>query len=66
VTAKKLAEHLAAFFGDPAKLSAAAAAALSLGRPDATRALADLVENLRPKRAQQGARSVSEAKSVGV
>jgi len=52
VTAKKLAEHLSAFFSDPAKLDAAAAAARSLGRPDATRALADLVETLRPKRAR--------------
>jgi len=49
VTPKSLADHLSAFLGDPARLDAAAAAARQLGRPDATRTLADLVENLRSK-----------------
>lgn len=66
VTAKALARHLTGWLGDPAKLDAAAAAARGLGRPDATRALADLVETLRPKRAPHGAQSAGEVKSMGI
>jgi UDP-N-acetylglucosamine--N-acetylmuramyl-(pentapeptide) pyrophosphoryl-undecaprenol N-acetylglucosamine transferase len=47
VTAQSMAATLTSFLGDPARLDAAATAARGLGRPAATRALADLVENLR-------------------
>ena len=39
-----LANRLASLFGDPAKLTTAAAAAKSLGQPRAVEQLADLVE----------------------
>jgi len=46
LTAPKLAAMLAAAFADPAGLARCATAALTLGRPDATQRLADLVERL--------------------
>ena len=44
LSAEGLARDFAALFNDPDKLAAAAAAAQSLGRPDAVERLADLVE----------------------
>lgn len=45
-TPEKLSDMLTEAFADPAGLAQRAAAALTLARPDATRALADLVEKL--------------------
>lgn len=45
-TAEKIAAMLTGAFADPAGLAQRAAAALSLAKPQATRALADLVETL--------------------
>jgi UDP-N-acetylglucosamine--N-acetylmuramyl-(pentapeptide) pyrophosphoryl-undecaprenol N-acetylglucosamine transferase len=45
-TPEKLSDMLAEAFADPAGLAKRAAAALTLARPNATRALADLVEKL--------------------
>jgi UDP-N-acetylglucosamine--N-acetylmuramyl-(pentapeptide) pyrophosphoryl-undecaprenol N-acetylglucosamine transferase len=47
---KKLASMLEATFADPADLARRAAAALTLGKPDATQRLADLVESLEARR----------------
>ncbi len=46
LTAERLAGDLQDFLRDPARLSAAAAAARSVGRPDAVERLADLVEEV--------------------
>jgi UDP-N-acetylglucosamine--N-acetylmuramyl-(pentapeptide) pyrophosphoryl-undecaprenol N-acetylglucosamine transferase len=46
LTPKKLAIMLEAAFANPADLARRAAAALTLGKPDATQRLADLVESL--------------------
>jgi UDP-N-acetylglucosamine--N-acetylmuramyl-(pentapeptide) pyrophosphoryl-undecaprenol N-acetylglucosamine transferase len=46
LTPEKLAGMLATAFADPAALARCAAAALALGKPDATLRLADLVEKL--------------------
>jgi UDP-N-acetylglucosamine--N-acetylmuramyl-(pentapeptide) pyrophosphoryl-undecaprenol N-acetylglucosamine transferase len=46
LTPEKLAGMLAAAFSDPEGLKRCAAAALTLGRPDATQRLADVVEKL--------------------
>jgi UDP-N-acetylglucosamine--N-acetylmuramyl-(pentapeptide) pyrophosphoryl-undecaprenol N-acetylglucosamine transferase len=45
ISPPSLANRLASLFGDPATLSAAAAAAKSLGQPNAVERLADLVED---------------------
>jgi UDP-N-acetylglucosamine--N-acetylmuramyl-(pentapeptide) pyrophosphoryl-undecaprenol N-acetylglucosamine transferase len=55
--ANTLAKALSGALADPGTLERAAAAALGLGRPDAARVLADLVEQLPAKRAGRGARS---------
>ena len=47
---KKLAAMFEAAFADPADLARRAAAALTLGKPDATQRLADLVESLEARR----------------
>ena len=49
-TPEKLAAMLAEIFADPQALAERAKAALSLAKPDATRALADLVEKLEAPR----------------
>ncbi len=46
MTPERLAADLAALMADPAQLSAAAAAALKAGRPDAVARLADVVERV--------------------
>jgi UDP-N-acetylglucosamine--N-acetylmuramyl-(pentapeptide) pyrophosphoryl-undecaprenol N-acetylglucosamine transferase len=46
LTAQRLAAHIAAILGEPARAAAMAAAARELGRPDAADRLADLVEEL--------------------
>ncbi len=49
-TPESLAARLREWLGSPAALARAAAAARALGRPEATRALADLVEELGTRR----------------
>ena len=44
LTPERLAGHIAAILGDPARAAAMAGAAREQGRPDAARTLADLVE----------------------
>lgn len=46
LTSGRLAEEIGAILGDPARAARMAQAALSMGRPDATARLADLVEML--------------------
>ena len=60
LTAASLAGQLADLFEHPEKLIAAAEAARRLGRPDATRALADVVENLKVRRARSASLLFSE------
>ena len=48
INADRLAEHLSNFLAAPEALAKSAQAALGVGRPDAGRALADLVESLIP------------------
>jgi UDP-N-acetylglucosamine--N-acetylmuramyl-(pentapeptide) pyrophosphoryl-undecaprenol N-acetylglucosamine transferase len=50
MTPERLASELTALAADPDKLSAAAAAARSMGRPDAVERLADLVEDVSARR----------------
>lgn len=48
-TPENIAEMLKAFFANPPRLAEAAASALTLAKPQATKALADLVESLEAK-----------------
>lgn len=61
VTAESLAARLQEWLAAPDKLARAAAAARALGRPEATRALADLIEELGARR---GLRPKSNAVSA--
>jgi UDP-N-acetylglucosamine--N-acetylmuramyl-(pentapeptide) pyrophosphoryl-undecaprenol N-acetylglucosamine transferase len=51
LTPERLADELAGICSDPARLTSAAAAAKSAGRPDAVSRLADLIEELAGKQA---------------
>uniref|UniRef100_UPI003F707197 glycosyltransferase n=1 Tax=Devosia sp. TaxID=1871048 RepID=UPI003F707197 len=50
LTPERLAAELTALLADPARLSAAASAARTVGRPDAVERLADLVEAVAARR----------------
>lgn len=63
LTAESLCAELAALFAQPERLVAAADAARRLGRPDATRALADLIENLSVRRQRPTSLLFSESAS---
>ncbi|MFP5468695.1 MAG: glycosyltransferase, partial [Alphaproteobacteria bacterium] len=52
MTAAALAKRLQNLLRNPQQLGIAAAAAHGLGRPDAARALADMVERLAPRKAE--------------
>jgi UDP-N-acetylglucosamine--N-acetylmuramyl-(pentapeptide) pyrophosphoryl-undecaprenol N-acetylglucosamine transferase len=54
LTPERLSELLAALFGDPARLAAAAASAAGMARADAAGALADVVDTLLSERAAAG------------
>lgn len=53
LTAAELAKKLQSLLRNPQQLGVAAKAAHGLGRPDAARALADMVERLAPRKEQQ-------------
>ncbi len=63
LTAAVLSQHLSALFAAPERLSAAAKAAHALGKPEAVRTLADLVERLSvsPGEGTYGARPAKSA-----
>jgi len=65
ISPERLARDIGTLVGDPDSLAAAAAAAKSLGRPDAVERLADLVETLmEPERSLTAAGAISGPRSA--